>query len=81
MQFIAQVQQSDKADLSMDWTPVNGSSFSHAAMTFLKKIFGEVAPLGSTWVAVADADGPAFDNGMPVIVHFFRLEWEKPLPS
>lgn len=81
MQFIAQIQKSENADLTLDWKPVNGSDYADAAMTFLKKNFGELASRGFAWVAVAKENGPKHDTGMPMVFHSFRLEWEKPLPS
>ena len=81
LQFIAQIQKHEKADLTMDWEPVNGKDYADAAMTFLKKNFGDLAPAGFAWVAVADEKGPKHDTGMPMVFHAFKLEWEKPLPS
>lgn len=85
MQFIAQIQKAEKADLTMDWQPVNGSDYADAALMFLKNglVTGDdvLTPQGFAWVAVADADGPKYDNGMPMVFHAFKLEWEKPLPS
>ena len=80
MEFLAQLKNDEAANLTPQWTRVIGENFSDAALVFLRKIFADVAPLGAAWIWVADLKGPRHDNGMPMVIHGFRIEWKRPKP-
>lgn len=61
--------------LSREWGKANGANEEEAAVEYLKKVFDIVKHLSIVWIFVA-LPAPNHNNGMPMIVHGFKMSWD-----